>query len=712
MQDAGRPGVSHDVLLRVSQAILVQRSVPALLAALVDALAPVAPLDRVGVVLCDPRTNEVSLFCWPQTLPQNAFPGGALLAAGPLSRLENGGWTCEGDEFRQTFPALAHCEPYCGLGSYCVRPLATGGHRLGGVEFIRIVRDGFRDVEQELLSQVANLVALAIENLMDVDLLLASDDKLRYERDYYRVLVDVTNAVIARRELTELLDDVSAPIHRFLGVGYVGLDLHDPATHLLRSHALHFPPGGAPVHLSTELPLEASLAARVFQSRSLLLSNGKEMAALARQSDQVSWLIARGFQASCSLPLIAGGRVLGALHLADSRPDVFSPAHLNLLKEISARIAIALDNALAYEEISRLKDRLASENLYLTEEIRAFGRFGEIIGESAAMTAVLEQVEMVATSDCTVLVLGETGTGKELVARAIHALSDRRAQTMVKMNCAAIPAGLLESDLFGHDKGAFTGAVAQRIGRFELADKGTLFLDEVGDIPLELQPKLLRALQEREIERLGGRRVIPVDVRVIAATNRDLTEMVAHREFRSDLYYRLNVFPIVIPPLRERREDIPLLVRYFTNKIACRMNRHIESIPNETLQRLTQLPWMGNVRELENVIERAVILTRGPVLNLPVSELQYHLSPVSWKSPPPPAPVKAPEPPAIDSPEAERQKIIRILRETNGIVAGPKGAAMRLGLKRTTLLSRMQRLGISVKGLEDDTYTAPDLDSV
>lgn len=323
------------------------------------------------------------------------------------------------------------------------------------------------------------------------------------------------------------------------------------------------------------------------------------------------------------------------------------------------------------------------DRLALTEQLNNVeSEFGEIIGRSEAMNNVLKQVEMVAQSDSTVLILGETGTGKELIARAIHNLSGRNGRRMVKMNCAAMPAGLLESDLFGHERGAFTGASAQRIGRFELADKSSLFLDEVGDMPLELQPKLLRVLQEQEFERLGSNKLIQTDVRLIAATNRDLKQMVIDREFRSDLYYRLNVFPIHLPPLRERPDDIPLLVKAFTFKIARRMGRNIDSIPAETLRTLTRMEWPGNVRELENVIERAVLLTRGNVLQLSLPERDI---------------VEAPRTPAVlpEEGEDEYQLIVRVLKESNGVVAGPKGAAQRLGLKRTTLLSRMKRLGIN-----------------
>ncbi|WP_259678605.1 formate hydrogenlyase transcriptional activator FlhA, partial [Klebsiella pneumoniae] len=388
-------------------------------------------------------------------------------------------------------------------------------------------------------------------------------------------------------------------------------------------------------------------------------------------------------RSKCPFKFDHNNTLLGVLKLAQCDEQVFTTTNLKLLRQIAERVSIAIDNALAYREIQRLKERLVDENLALTEQLNNVeSEFGEIIGRSEAMNNVLKQVEMVAQSDSTVLILGETGTGKELIARAIHNLSGRNGRRMVKMNCAAMPAGLLESDLFGHERGAFTGASAQRIGRFELADKSSLFLDEVGDMPLELQPKLLRVLQEQEFERLGSNKLIQTDVRLIAATNRDLKQMVIDREFRSDLYYRLNVFPIHLPPLRERPDDIPLLVKAFTFKIARRMGRNIDSIPAETLRTLTRMEWPGNVRELENVIERAVLLTRGNVLQLSLPERDI---------------VEAPRTPAVlpEEGEDEYQLIVRVLKESNGVVAGPKGAAQRLGLKRTTLLSRMKRLGIN-----------------
>jgi formate hydrogenlyase transcriptional activator len=376
--------------------------------------------------------------------------------------------------------------------------------------------------------------------------------------------------------------------------------------------------------------------------------------------------------------------VLGALNVGSARPDAFSESDVELLRQVAQQVAIAVENALAYREIAELKEKLNIEKLYLEAEIRTEQNFDEIVGQSPPLTEVLKQIEIVAPTESTVLIQGETGTGKELLARAIHNLSARRASTFVKLNCAAIPTGLLESELFGHERGAFTGAIGQKIGRFELAHGGTLFLDEVGDIPLELQSKFLRVLQEQEFERLGGTRTIRVDTRLVAATNRDLAAMVAERQFRSDLYYRLNVFPIVSPPLRDRHDDVAPLVRHFTQKFARRMNKRIETISADTMDVLSLYHWPGNVRELENLIERAVILSRGSTLEVPLSELRQRTGIGAREA------VRAP----TTLKDIEREHIRQALQESDWAIGGPGGAAARLGMKRTTLQSKMARLGI------------------
>jgi formate hydrogenlyase transcriptional activator len=401
-------------------------------------------------------------------------------------------------------------------------------------------------------------------------------------------------------------------------------------------------------------------------------------------------------------------RVLGVFGLESSRENAFTKDDLTFLGQVADQIALAVENALAYGQISELKDKLAQENVYLESEIRSELHFDDIVGNSELLRRVLREVETVAPAGSTVLIYGETGTGKELIARAVHNLSSRQSNPFVRLNCAAIPRDLIESELFGHEKGAFTGAIIQRAGRFELANRGTIFLDEIGDIPLELQPKLLRVLQEREFERLGSSRTLRTDARLIAATNRDLKTMVEEQRFRSDLYYRLNVFPIRVPALRERKEDIPLLVRHFVQEFSRRNNRVIDTIPSETMQALVRYQWPGNIRELQNVIERAVIISQGPVLLVALPELTSDVSSIS-------APVVTT---AKSAPreslqeileETERNQILRALEEANGVVAGPNGAAARLGVKRTTLQLKMQKLGIRISrtAVDDHKQTAP-----
>jgi formate hydrogenlyase transcriptional activator len=457
---------------------------------------------------------------------------------------------------------------------------------------------------------------------------------------------------------------------------FVGVWLPDKEQRQLRQLAMDFPESKGFVTEDLVHPVEGSIVGRVFKAgKPVVMGTSADYA-----SDQGAGAgRAEAIESCVVLPLISRNRTLGVLTLASRAENSFSPEDVDFLVRAAGQVAIAVENALTYREIAELKDKLAREKLYLEEEIRTAADFEGIIGQSAALRRVLQLVETVATSDSTVLLLGETGTGKELVARAIHDRSRRKERTFVKLNCAAIPTGLLESELFGHERGAFTGAIAQKIGRLELADQGTMFLDEVGDIPLELQPKLLRVLQDGEFERLGSTRTKKVDVRLVAATNRDLERMIEERQFRSDLYYRLNVFPIRLPPLRERPEDIPLLVRYFSQKYARRMQKRIESIPAAAMRKLARWHWPGNVRELQNLVERAVILTRSSTLAISVPELANSGANLV---------------PASAGNSDERDRIVRVLRETKGRVGGQNGAATRLGLKRTTLLTRMKKMGI------------------
>jgi formate hydrogenlyase transcriptional activator len=482
----------------------------------------------------------------------------------------------------------------------------------------------------------------------------------------------------SRLDLPELLQALSSCLRDVIHHTAAALLLYDSESKCLRAHALEAKRTslgeGFLVPVNSDNPAGMSF----LQRQPLLV---KSLSLSQYPSEIVKRAYDDGIRSGCEVPLISRDRVLGILTLASNREAAFDEGDLELLTQVANQIAIAVDNASVYREIETLKNKLASEKLYLEEEIQTVFNFEEIIGQSAALRRILKQIETVAPTESTILIQGETGTGKELIARAIHNLSARRERTMVKLNCAAIPTGLLESELFGHEKGAFTGAISQRLGRFELAHRGTLFLDEVGDIPLELQPKLLRVLQEQEFERLGSARTIRVDIRLIAATNCDLAQMAAEKKYRSDLYYRLNVFPIHIPPLRERPEDIMLLVRFFTQKFARRMRKRIESIPAEAMAALMAYNWPGNVRELEHFIERAVVLTEGSELAVSQAELK-----------PAPQTIIA----SVSTLEsAEREHILRALEETRWVIGGPQGAAARLGMKRTTLQSKMQKLGIS-----------------
>jgi formate hydrogenlyase transcriptional activator len=482
--------------------------------------------------------------------------------------------------------------------------------------------------------------------------------------------------------LPALFHELAVQLGQVVQFDALSLVLHEAATDTMRLHVLEtcepVPPGTVIV-----IPTEEDPAGLVWRTQQpLITSNIDELKRWPRLLERVQEY---GVQSYCWLPLTTARRRLGALVFTSKQRGTYDGSDMPFLQLVANQVAVAVENALAFQEIEALKDKLAKEKAYLEEEVRTEQNFGDIVGENAALRAVLKQVETVAPTESTVLVRGETGTGKELIARAVHDLSERNGRTFVKLNCAAIPTGLLESELFGHEKGAFTGAISQRIGRFELAHQGTLFLDEVGDIPLELQPKLLRVLQEQEFERLGGTKTIRVNVRLVAATHRDLAEMMAEGLFRRDLYYRLNVIPITLPPLRDRPDDIPRLVRHFTQGFARRMGRTIETIPSSVMDALVRYHWPGNVRELQNVIERAVILSNGPTLQVPPADLQPAAAPIM-------SPTAAT---SVTLTDAEREHILRALRETNWVLGGPKGAAARLGMKRSTLHEKMKRLGIS-----------------
>jgi formate hydrogenlyase transcriptional activator len=503
-------------------------------------------------------------------------------------------------------------------------------------------------------------------------------EERKQAEDRLQLLLDITNQVVSNLQLRDLLRAISASVRRVMQCDLVGVFLPDAEGNRLQTFVLDFPESKGFIR-EEYCSMEESLGGFVFRTGQVWRGNASDVLQLGLKDEPA---IPEGLKTGCFLPLVSRNRVRGLLGLGRREENAFSQADIGFLTQVASQIAIAVENALDYGQVTQAKELLAEHKLYLEDEIRVEQNFEEIIGHSPRLKAVLESIRIVAPADSTVLIEGETGTGKELIARAIHNLSPRKRQAFVKVNCAAIPSGLLESDLFGHEKGSFTGAIAQKIGRFELAHKGTLFLDEVGDIPLELQPKLLRVLQEQEFERLGSTRTQRVDVRLLAATHASLTQMVAEKKFRSDLYYRLNVFPVVVPPLRERREDIPLLIRHFANKYARRMGKRIESIPKETMDALSRYTWPGNIRELQNLMERSVLLSTGSSLRVPLGEIVSgsDLCAVSRGN-------------ALE--QAEREQIVRALRESNWVVGGALGAAARLGLKRTSLAYRMQKLGIS-----------------
>jgi formate hydrogenlyase transcriptional activator len=681
VESAGSQSIPHhQSLLDVSQAILQHRDLNGLFGDLAVRLRAIVPFDLLSLVLYDAATNTMRLHILESTsevephipemeIPADESPSGwVYLHQEPLVIPD------VNEETR--WPKIMDVLKRNRIVSSVWLPLTTAQHRLGALMF-GFVSGSPLESQLDFMRQVSAQVAVAVDNTLNFEKAEKYQRQLARERDRLQVLLEITNALVSELDIRELFPSITACLRRVMPSEYSSLALLEQGGGTLRNYALVFEGNPAIIPQGATAKLDETPAGRVVETRRPAVLDGRELAQFI--SPLAQRLVAAGLKSLCCIPLITRNRVLGTLNIASMKENAFAPADVDFLTQVAAQAAIAIENATAFQEIAQLKDRLADEKLYLEDEIRTEQNFGEIIGDDPAFQRVLDQVATVAPTDASVLILGETGTGKELVARALHDLSERRERTFVKLNCAAIPTGLLESELFGHEKGAFTGAITQKVGRFELANKGTLFLDEVGDIPLELQPKLLRALQEHEFERLGGVRTIKVDVRLVAATNRDLAKMIADREFRSDLYYRLNVFPLSLPPLRERTADIPKLVRYFTQKYARRMNKRVASIPTETMEALTAYAWPGNVRELENLIERAVILTRGTSLEIPLAELRA-------------------APPDLTTPltleDAERDHIRRVLEQANGVVGGPNGAAARLGMKRTTLQSKMKKLGI------------------
>jgi formate hydrogenlyase transcriptional activator len=675
----------YQALLEVSEAIASHRDLDRLFHDLAPSLHRVVQFEFANLILYEPTRNVMKSHVLETPDPNYTCPAGECPMETP------GGWVRETQEpwvasnlgSDSRFPDLARWLCDRGVLSLCVVPVTTALRRLGALAFGSRTAGAYSEIDVIFLQQVARQVAVAVDNALNFEQAQSVQQQLKEERDRLSLLLDVNNMVVSSLDLHELLNAVSKSLRRLVPHEYASLSLYDPETQRLQIHALDFPVSKGLLQEGLSIPVEGSPTGRALTTRRPVLITRSDIEAFG--SDLARRILGEGLKSAYCLPLISHGRPLGTLVVASLKEEHFPERDAELLQHVANQIAIAVENSLAFRQVVDRANKLSEEKLYLQDEIRTEYNFEEIIGESPALKRVLQQLQTAAPTDSTILILGETGTGKELIARAIHNLSNRRERTLVKVNCAAIPTGLLESELFGHEKGAFTGAIAQRVGRFELAHRGTLFLDEVGDIPLELQPKLLRVLQEQEFERLGSARTISVDVRLVAATNSDLAQKVAENQFRSDLYYRLNVFPIVIPPLRERREDIPVLVRYFVQKYARRMKKPIDVIPAKAMAALTEYRWPGNVRELENFIERAVILSRETELQVPVAELKQRSKEVSL----------APLDGIVTLEHAERDHIVRTLSETNWVIGGPAGAAARLGMKRTTLQSRIRKLGIT-----------------
>jgi formate hydrogenlyase transcriptional activator len=686
--------VRYETLVRVSRAIGAHGDLKELFGVLVNELHQVVQFDFIGVSLRDQNSDTFDNYFIDMASRSELVPQETLTPEETLTQ-----WVYERQE--PLLRSMNEMEPCYGrlqamlkglsIRSICALPLTTAHRKLGAITFGSKQADAYSPSEVRFVSQVAGCIALAFDDGLNFAALRRTSEELQSKNDHLQLLLDVTNQVVSNLELRNLLRAISQDVRRVMRCDYAGLSLPDAENKQLRLYAVDFPEGKGFLQEDLVYSIEGSPSGTAFRT----------MKPLTLQSPFTGWFnypivqiaVREGLKSFCFLALISRNRAIGTLVLARLRDDAFSQADIGFLSQVANQIALAVENALAYREIRELKEQLSKEKLYLEDEIRTEMNFAQIIGRSASLRRALKRVETVAPTDSTVLIYGETGTGKELIARSIHDLSPRRAKPFVKLNCAAIPTGLLESELFGHEKGAFTGAIAQRIGRFEVADGGTIFLDEIGEIPLELQTKLLRVLQEREFERLGSSRTIRTDARLIAATNRDLEAMVAEQKFRSDLFFRLDVFPVHVPALRERDGDIPLLVRHFTQQFSRRMKKIIETIPAAAMDALCRYHWPGNIRELQNVIERAVIVSTGPALSVDVADLKFPKAGPPAEKPASPKSTTGALHDVLE--ETERQQILKAVKQSNWIVAGPNGAAARLGMKRSTLQKRMHKLGIA-----------------
>jgi formate hydrogenlyase transcriptional activator len=674
--NGARREVLYQAVVALSRSIAGCTDLRSLLAGVAESLRRIVTFDHLGLILHDSNSNSMQGHilnepCNPVItslrLQVDQDPAGWVwLNQQPLvvSSLQS----------ETRWPEFIRRARDFNISTLILVPLTTGTNRLGAFGFGSVFPLDPSSTDIAFLERVASEFAVAVESFL-------SKQQAFRERDRLRTLFNITDALVSKLNRDDLFSAISDQLSKFIRHDYALLRLSNQAGGL-DVHALHCAQPQLVEALKGPLDPAGMPLAEVLATAKPVLVHDSDVNRYS--SPNFRRFVALGIKSACLVPLIARDRTIGTLDLGRTTDDVWTPEDIEFLVQVASQIAMSVENSLAFRELAEMKDRLATEKLYLEDEIRLDQNIGNMVGEGPAFQAVVRGIQIVAPTDATVLILGETGTGKELVARAIHELSNRRKGSFIKVNCAAIPASLLESELFGHEKGSFTGAVAQKIGRFEVAHQGTLFLDEIGEMPLELQPKLLRAIQDQEFERVGGNRTIRTDVRFVAATNRDLNAMVEEGKFRADLYYRLHVFPLNVPPLRDRREDIPLLTRYFVQKHSQRLGRNIDTIPTSVSDALTNHDWPGNIRELQNVLERSVILTNGTALQVPMTELVGKASPVPLNGGSPAQPQST-----------ERAKILKALEEARGQVGGPDGAAARLGLKRTTLQSRMRKFNIS-----------------
>lgn len=675
----------YRTLLEVSAAIASQPSLHAMLESISSMLSKFIPFESVALLLLDEKRSVIRLHALQGGVPKKGIEIGTEIsvAGTAFEKLINEQIPVFVEDVRAEIakiPELHGLQNDESIQSSYGFPISTSRGKLGALTFGTKRRGEFSQEDVELMRSVAAHLSVALDSALAFQAAENYQKELAHERDRLSLLLEINNYVVSRLDMNDLFRAASASIRKCFRNDLTGFWVFEANSKRLECAVLDFPGSGYELaEIPTNELTDAQIAA--MSSRTPRVWTHADFVELS-QAEVAERLRAEGIQTLLSSPLVSQRGPIGAMILGSRRASAFSQEDCDLVMQLSTQISLALDNALAYGRINASRNRLEDERLYLESEIRSEYNFEDIVGKSAALRAVLDQIKIVAPTNSTVLLRGETGTGKELIARAIHQLSPRQDRTFVRLNCAAIPSGLIESELFGHEKGAFTGALMQKRGRFELAHEGTLFLDEIGDISIELQPKLLRALQEQEFERLGSSKTIHVNVRLIAATHRDLSAMIRDGQFREDLFYRLNVFPVEIPPLRERREDIPLLVHYFVAKLSREMRKQIRVIPRRAMDALMNSDWPGNVRELQNFIERAVILTQGEELNVPMSQLTK-------------AAQRVPTGAAASLRDTERQAIINALKSSHGKVSGPGGAAERLSLRRTTLQNKMRRLNIT-----------------